>query len=227
MFVNVMLHLGTLAAVVWVFRRDILALFRRPFQTLLMLIVATVPAGIVGLLFNGRIDALFSGERGVGYLALCFSATAVLLLVTEYAAKRNKRPVPLTWKHSAAMGCMQAVALFPGISRSGSTVFAGTVSGAKREDVAKFSFLMSIPVILGSVVVELKDVVFPEAGMAVSMTGAEIVGMVCGVLFAAAAGFAAVKCMLGVIRKANYKWFSLYLVLLSLGCLWLDLIGVL
>ncbi len=227
LFVSVMLHLGTLFAVVWVFRREILALFKKPFKTLLMLIVATIPAGVVGLLFNSKIDGLFAGELGVGLLAVCFAATALLLLVTEYVAQRRKKLSPLGWKHSIAMGCMQAVALFPGISRSGSTIFAGTVSGAEREDVAKFSFLMSIPVILGSAVVELKDIIFPNEGVAVAMEGPEITGMIFGVLFAAIAGFLSVKLMLKVIKKANYKWFSVYLVLLSLCCLSLDVAGVL
>ncbi len=227
MFVNVMLHLGTLFAVVWVFRRDILALFKKPFKTLLMLIVATIPAGVVGLLFNSEIDELFSGELGLGLLALCFSFTALLLLITEYVARRRKQFEPLNWQHSLTMGCMQAIALFPGISRSGSTVFAGTVSGAKREDVAKFSFLMSIPIILGSVAVEIKDIVFPEEGVTVAMAAPEIVGMIFGVLFAAVSGFFAVKVMLKVINRANYKWFSLYLVLLAVCCLSLDVAGVL
>ena len=227
MFVNVMLHLGTLFAVVWVFRRDILALFKKPFKTLLMLIAATIPAGVVGLLFNDKIDALFGGDRGVAYLALCFAVTALLLLVCEYVALKRKNTSPLNWRHAAAMGCMQAVALFPGISRGGSTIVAGTVAGAKREDVAKFSFLMSVPVILGSVAVELKDVIFRDAGVSAALTGAEIVGMIFGVVFAAVAGFFAVKAMLKVIRKANYKWFSVYLILLSLTCFWLDIAGIL
>ncbi len=227
MFVNVMLHLGTLFAVVWVFRRDILALFKKPFKTLAMLIVATIPAGVVGLLFNHDIDELFKGEMGIPLLAVCFAFTALLLLVTEYFARRRKKFEPLGWQHSVTMGCMQAVALFPGISRSGSTIFAGTVSGADRGDVAKFSFLMSIPVILGSVAVELKDIVFPDEGVTITMAGAEIVGMIFGVVFAAAAGFFAVKVMLNVIKKADYKWFSLYLALLSLCCLSLDIAGVL
>ena len=227
MFVNVMLHLGTLLPVIWIFRKQILALFKKPFKTLLMLIAATIPAGVVGLLFNDKIDALFSGERGVAMLAICFSVTALLLLLCEYVARRRKAASPLGWKHATAMGLMQAVALFPGISRSGSTIVAGTVSGADSEDVARFSFLMSIPVILGSVVVELKDVVFGSAETAaVSMGGAEIVGMLFGVAAAAVFGFLAVKLMLKVIKKGDYKWFSLYLVLLSLTCIWLDVLQI-
>lgn len=225
-FVNVMLHLGTLLAVVWVFRRELLSLFRKPFQPLLMLVVATVPAGVVGLLFNDKIDAIFAGERGISYLAVCFALTAFLLLICEYVARARKKTYPLGWKQSTAMGLMQAVALFPGISRSGSTIFAGTVFGAKTEDVAKFSFLMSVPIILGSVAVECKHFLFP--GDAVIVLEKEmIVGMLFGILFSALSGFFAIKLMLKVIRRANYKWFSLYLVLLSLTCFWLDILQVL
>ncbi len=226
MFVNVMLHLGTLLPVVWIFRKEILALFKKPFKTLLMLIVATIPAGVVGLLFNDKIDALFSGDRGIAMLAICFSVTALLLLLCEYVARRRKTSRPLGWGHASAMGLMQAVALFPGISRSGSTIVAGTVSGAKTEDVARFSFLMSIPVILGSAAVELKGAIFPEAGGGISLAGAEIVGMLFGVVAAAVFGFLAVKLMLKVIKRADYKWFALYLVLLSAGCIWLDVLKI-
>ena len=225
-FINVMLHLGTLLPVIWIFRREILELFKKPFKTLLMLIVATIPAGLVGLLFNDKIDALFAGERGLAMLAICFSVTAIMLLACEFVARRKKNSSPLGWQHAVPMGLMQAVALFPGISRSGSTITAGTISGAKAEDVAKFSFLMSIPIILGSVVVELKDVIFPESG-AMAMGGAEIVGMLFGVVFAAVSGFFAVKAMLKVIKKANYRWFTLYLIILVMVCIWLDVLQIL
>ena len=221
MFVNVMLHLGTLLAVVVVFRKDILALFHKPFKTLFMLIVATIPAGVVGLLFNDKIDALFAGDNALFLLAILFSTTAALLLICELVAVRFKKTTPLGWKNAIPMGLAQAVALFPGISRSGSTIVAGTLTRAKNDDVAKFSFLMSIPVILGSVVVELKHVIFdtPEG---VAFGGPEIVGILVGVITSAVFGFFAIKLMLKVISKANYKWFALYLVALSLTCIWLQ-----
>lgn len=221
-FVNVMMHVGTLLAVIVVFRKDIAALFKKPFKTLLMLIVATIPAGVVGLVFNDKIDALFSGDNALFLLSVCFSVTALLLLLCELVALRSKKTRPLGWASAVPMGLMQAVALFPGISRSGSTIVAGTLSRAKSEEVARFSFLMSIPVILGSAVVELKGVIFdtPEAVSAMGFSGA--VGIVVGIVASAAFGFLAIKLMLKVIQKANYKWFALYLVLLSLTCIWLQ-----
>ena len=226
-FVNVMLHLGTLVAVVIAFRKEILELFKKPFKTLAMLVVATIPAGLVGVLFHHEIDAWFAGEKGLVLLAVCFAFTALLLLVTEFVAKRRKNPRELNWGNTTAMGFMQALALFPGISRSGSTIAAGTFAGAKPEKIAKFSFLMSIPVILGGFAVELKGVIFPGEGAAISVGTEQIVGMLFGVVFAAISGFFAIKVMLKVIGKANYKWFTLYLVLLSLTCFWLDALAIL
>lgn len=225
-FINIMMHLGTLIAVIVVFWKDILALFKKPFKTLLMLIAATIPAGVVGLLFNDEIDALFSGENAVLYLSVCFALTALLLLICEMAAKRRKVQKPLGWGSAAAMGLMQAVALFPGISRSGSTIVAGTLVGTKREDVAKFSFLMSIPVILGSFAVEVFGIVREPSSVAgVGANG--VIGMAVGVVLAAVFGFFAIKLMLRVIRKANYVWFSVYLTALSVVCFSLCAAGVL
>lgn len=225
-FINIMMHLGTLIAVIVVFWKDILALFKKPFKTLLMLIAATIPAGVVGLLFNDEIDALFSGENAVLYLSVCFALTALLLLICEMAAKRRKVQKPLGWGSAAAMGLMQAVALFPGISRSGSTIVAGTLVGTRREDVAKFSFLMSIPVILGSFAVEVFGIVREPSSVAgVGANG--VIGMAVGVVLAAVFGFFAIKLMLRVIRKANYVWFSVYLTALSVVCFSLCAAGVL
>ena len=227
-FINVMMHLGTLVAVIVVFWRDILALFKKPFKMLLMLIVATIPAGLVGLFFKDEIEAWFDpqvNDTALLNLAVCFAVTGLLLLVAELVAKRQKAPQTLGWKHSVSMGLMQAVALFPGISRSGSTIVAGTLTGAKREDVAKFSFLMSIPVILGSFAVEVYDIIKePSAATQIGTNG--FIGIAVGVMFAAVFGFLAIKLMLRVIRKANYMWFSVYLVCLSLTCFWLNALGI-
>lgn len=225
-FINVMLHFGTLIAVCTVFFKDILALFKKPFKTLLMLIVATIPAGLVGILFNDEIDALFEGEQAFLLLAVCFSVTALLLLFCELVAKSPKRKErDLGWRNAIPMGLMQAVALFPGISRSGSTIVAGTVSGAKTQDVAKFSFLMSIPVILGSVLVELYGFIKTPA-VGAEGGGTLALGVIIGVVTAAVFGFFAIKVMLKIIAKANYKWFALYLILLTAACIWLDVLGI-
>lgn len=224
-FINIMMHLGTLIAVIVVFRRDIIALFRKPFRTLFMLVVATVPAAVIGFLFSDQIDALFSGDHGVLYLSVCFACTALLLLICELIAKRRKAQHALGWKSAIPMGLMQALALFPGISRSGSTIVAGTLTGAKREEVASFSFLMSIPVILGSFLVEIYGVI-KEPAVLEGFGTSGIVGMLFGIVFSTVFGFFAIKLMLKIIKKANYVWFSVYLTVLSVLCFSLCAAGV-
>lgn len=227
LFFDIMLHVGTLAAVVIVLWKDILALFQRPFKTLLMLIVATIPAGIAGLLLQDLIDGMMGGSAFIFVLAACFAVTALLLIITEYVAKKRSEGRPLGWRNAAAMGVTQVFALLPGISRSGSTIAAGVISGGSRSEVARFSFLMSIPIILGSAVVSLKDVVFPQEGVSLAIDAAAGVSMAIGVVVSAVCGFFAVKFMLRIIEKANYKWFSLYLTLLAVVCISLGAAGVL
>ncbi len=223
---NLFLHLGTLIAVLAVFRRDVAALFRRPRKRLLMLLVATVPAGLCGLLLGEKMDALFAGERGIFYLALCFGATAVLLLCTDLVVSRRRRTRPLSWKESTVMGLAQAVAILPGVSRSGSTIAAGTLMGADPDEVARFSFLMSIPVILGGAAVTAMGAV-AEGGDIFALGAAELAGVILGALSACLSGFFALKVMLKIMAKANYKWFALYLLLLSVVSLMLDTVGIL
>lgn len=231
LFFNIILHLGTLVAVCIIFWRDILDLFRKPFKTLLYLVVATIPAAIAGLLLDDVIEEHLMGGKYVGVvLAVFFTVTAAVLFATEVFAKRRKRELPLCWRTTLPMGFAQAVAIFPGISRSGSTIAAGTFAGGTAEDTSKFSFLLSIPVILGSFFVELiKGLIDKEEGFAYSFSVAGPQFGWCiaiGLIVSAVAGLFAIKVMLAAIKKANYKWFSLYLVLLAITCVVLQCVGL-
>lgn len=231
LFFNIILHLGTLVAVCIIFWRDILALFKKPFKTLLYLVVATIPAAIVGLLLDDVIEDTLMGGAYVGVvLAVFFTVTAVVLFATEVFAKRRKNVLPLCWRTTLPMGVAQAVAILPGISRSGSTIAAGTFAGGDAEEVSKFSFLMSVPVILGSFLVSLvKGIIDKETGFAYSF---EVAGpqfgwcIAIGLIVSAISGLFAIKVMLAAIKKANYKWFSLYLVLLAIACVVLQCLGL-
>ena len=231
LFFNIILHLGTLVAVCIIFWRDILDLFKKPFKTLLYLIVATIPAAIAGLLLDDVIEEHLMGGRYVGVvLAVFFTFTAAVLFATEVFAKRRKKELPLCWRTTLPMGFAQAVAILPGISRSGSTIAAGTFAGSTADDTSKFSFLMSIPVILGSFFVELiKGLVDKEEGFAYSFSVAGPQFGWCiaiGLIISAVSGLFAIKVMLAAIKKANYKWFSLYLVLLAITCVVLQCVGL-
>jgi len=223
LFFTIILHLGTLVAVCVIFWRDILDLFKKPFHTLGFLILATIPAGLAGILFKLLdLDAVLLSPQYMGIiLCVFFFITATVLFVTEMVVKRRQNTLPLCFKTVIPMGLAQALAVLPGISRSGSTICAGTLAGCRSEEVAKFSFIMSIPVILGSFLVELvmglKD---GEIQQSFTDGGATLGWSVAlGFIVSAIAGLFAIKVMLKVIKKANYKWFSLYLVLLSVTCL--------
>ncbi len=226
MFFDIMLHLGTLVAVCVIFWKDILNLFKKPFKTLIYLIVATIPAAIAGLLLDDWIDETFYGGA---FLAAGFIITAAVLLATEIYAKKSQKALPLSWRVSVPMGLAQVVALLPGISRSGSTIAAGTFAGGDREEVAHFSFLMSIPVILGSFAVSLlKGLVNGEIQQSFQIGGATFGWCIAvGFIASTIAGLLAIKVMLKAIKNANYKWFSLYLVLFAITCIVLQHYGYL
>ncbi len=201
---DVMVHVGTLFAIFVVFFKDILALFKPPFKTIGLIALASIPAVLVGLLLDDYIENLFSSGK---YLCFFFLFTAVLMLVTELLAKRTNETKPLGLKTAIAMGLMQGIAVFPGISRSGSTIFGGTVAKGERTEVAKLSFFMSVPVILGSAALQLF-----KADFAVIDWTCVLIGMATSFI----SGLLAIKLMLKVIAKANYKWFALYLFVISI-----------
>ena len=223
LFFTIILHLGTLVAVCVVFWREILELFKKPYKTLGLLVLASIPAAITGLIFELLdLDKVLLSTKNMGLvLAVFFTVTASVLFATEMFVKRRENVLPLCVKTTLPMGLAQALAVFPGISRSGSTICAGTFAGCKSEDVAKFSFIMSIPVILGSFVIELfmglKDGEIQQSFQAGGATLGWSVAL--GFIISAIAGLFAIKVMLKVIKKANYKWFSLYLVLMAVTCL--------
>ena len=231
LFFNLILHLGTLVAVCVIFRKDIIDLFKKPIM-LLYLVVASVPAAIVGFLLDDVIDEHIMGGAYVGIiLAVFFLITAGVLFATEIYAKRRKKVLPLGWRTIIPMGVAQAIAVLPGISRSGSTIAAGIFAGGDNDEVAHFSFLMSIPVILGGFLVELVKglVKTGEESLAYSF---QVAGdqfgwcIAIGFIVSAIAGLFAIKVMLQAIKKANYKWFSLYLVLLAITCIVLHCCGI-
>lgn len=205
---DVVVHLGTLVAVVIVLYKPILELFKKPFRRLIMLIVATIPAVIVGFAFKDYIEQYFSTAT---YLCFFFLFTAIIMLVSEVVAKRNRSPKKLGWGGAVAMGLMQGAGVFPGISRSGSTIFGGTVAGTDSGEVATFSFLMSIPVICGSLLLSVIDVA--QAG---ALAKIDWFSIVVGAMSAFASGYIAVRVMLKLIAKANFKWFSLYLLIVAI-----------
>lgn len=225
LFFDLILHLGTLVAVCAIFWKDVISLFKKPYKKLGYLLLASVPAAIVGFLLDDLIEKYFYGGA---FLSAGFLVTAAVLFATEIYAKRRKKELPLSLKTVIPMGLAQAVAVLPGISRSGSTICAGTLAGGRTEDVTEFSFLMSIPVILGGFLVSLVKGLIKGEIQAAFRTAPSSFGLcvALGFVCSAFAGLFAIKIMLKAIKKANYKWFSLYLVALAIVCITLYSLGL-
>ena len=220
MMLDVLLHAGTLLAVLAVFWKDWWDILKNPFKskTLLLLFISSVPALLVVVLLGDVIDSFFTGW----FLGVSFLITAVFMLIAESISQReikwDERP---GFKHAICMGIMQAIALLPGVSRSGSTLMGGVSSGLNRKSAAKFAFMMSAPAILGSLVFEGKDAI--ELGY---LSELALVPTIIGVIVSAVSGYLAIRFMLRLINKVSLNWFALYVALLGLVILVLQLAGI-
>jgi undecaprenyl-diphosphatase len=215
---EILLHVGTLVAVLAVFWRDWWDMLRHPFKShaVRLLIVATLPTVVVALLFEDFLDQVFGGW----FLGISFLITSALLLASDWLAhrsgrtgKRHKDQVEdMRYTQALAMGAMQAVAIVPGISRSGSTIVGGLAAGVSRQTAAKFSFLMSAIATVGSLVFKLKDMI--DAGGAVFEGG--MLAAALGMAAAAISGYLTIRWMLRLIQRISLKWFGLYTAILGL-----------
>lgn len=166
----------------------------------LKIIISMIPVGIVGVFFKDYIEAAFSSIVVVGVMLLC---TAVLLSFAYYAKPRQKESI--SYRDAFIIGLSQAVAVLPGLSRSGTTIATGLLLGNKKESVAQFSFLMVLPPILGNA---LLDIVKGDFG-----GGVEVVPTIAGFIAAFVTGCIACKWMIGIVKRGKLIWFALYCAL--------------
>jgi undecaprenyl-diphosphatase len=229
---DVFLHLATLAAVILYFRRQVWELLcafgrlvsRRPVssgvhgtsgltatdeagrKTVIAIILATVVTGAIGVVVEKKLPEL-------PVKAICggFIITAVILIVSsilqkkQAAAGSTPKGQGISWKQALVIGLSQGIGTLPGISRSGSTIAGGLVSGVDRADAGEFSFIVSIPAILGAFILELKDL-----GNVSSTIGAAPVIAGCAAAFAV--GYASLTWLMRVIRRGKLEWFACYLI---------------
>lgn len=216
---DVFLHLGTLFSVVLVFRKDIWAMIRAPFAAWggkgdeesrmylkwdFYVIIATIPAVIAGLFLKDSVEQLF-GNLNLVYSMLLI--TAAIMLLSKYIQERGKE---LNLASSFLIGCAQACAIMPGLSRSGSTIFAGMLLGINREVVARFSFIMSIPAIVGATVLQSR-VLFEEPP-----PPEMLVNLGAGTVASAAAGYFAIVLLLDLVRRNRLQYFGYYCLAVAL-----------
>jgi undecaprenyl-diphosphatase len=175
-----------------------------------LILVGSIPAGVLGLLFEGFFEMLFGTPPLVSALLL---VTAALLAFSEWRSKQGRDLPGLTWLDAVVIGFGQATAIAPGISRSGATMATGLMRGVRRDAAARFSFLLSTPVILGAGVWQLKDLL-AEGGWTAQM-GPLLIGF----LAAAVAGYVCIRFLLRYLRRGKLYPFALYCALAGVFCL--------
>jgi len=227
---DVLLHLGTLAAVFVAFHKDILELIKEgvsiigqffksvylrlfkhetwqpvvttPYRRfVMMVIISTIPTGIMGILFSSWIDAASAMLIVPGILLL---VNGVQLLISDRLPDGKLNEETASYGKAAIVGVAQGVATFPGISRSGTTITASVACGFSREFAVKYSFIMSIPAILGALVLELFDFA-PEM-----LSASDWMNYLVGTVISGLVGYVCIKTMLVVVRGKKFKYFAYY-----------------
>lgn len=205
LFYDVMLHMGTLVAVCIVLWPEIVGLITHPIRNkLMMLVFATVPAVVVTLIAEKLVPEAFSDVLNGKYLAFGFFATSVVLVVSELIDRKGTLYQHVLLPEALVMGCMQAAAIMPGLSRSGSCIAGGLFCGVDREATARYAFLMSVPTILGGMVFSGMDVM--ETGLG----EVSVPALAAGTAVAAVSGFIAIRFMLRLISKHRLYGFAVY-----------------
>jgi len=199
---DVTIHLGTLLAVVYFFRGKIVSLSK---NYLMALVVGTIPAVLAGLVFGDFLESLFSSARAT---ALQLIATGALNIFVDFLPKGMGE---ITLKNSIFMGIAQAVSIIPGISRSGATIFTGVAARVERAKVAEFSFLLSIPAILGAMVFQLGKYGFGAVENPLNY--------LVGFLASAVVGFFSISLVFKFLLGRQFKVFGIYAIVLGVAFL--------
>lgn len=208
---DVALHAGTLLAVTIVFWKDFLemasAALRLDFKshagkTALLIVLATIPAAVAGVLFNDFFESLFSNLAAVG-TALVF--TAILL----YSASKTDGKIDVGKKQAAVIGFAQVAAIAPGISRSGATISAAMLAGVEKSKAAAFSFMLSVPITLGAALFEIRKA---------SLLELDPTATILGIAVAALFGYASIRLLLKLVKESKLQWFAYYCWFVGLAC---------
>jgi undecaprenyl-diphosphatase len=209
---EVLVHLGTLLAVVIYFRKRLLIILgsfwpitakgsdetAKNRKYLWFLVLGTVPAALIGFFLEDYIELAFDSPRWASGMLL---VTAAILLATKLSKRQDRQ---LNSGRTLLIGIAQALAIMPGISRSGTTISAGIFSGLEKSEAAEFSFLLSIPAIMGATVLKMPDFLKSVSDLHV------MVNYLAGAITAAIVGYVSITCLMTVIRKGKFFWFGIY-----------------
>ncbi|MFA6098654.1 MAG: undecaprenyl-diphosphatase UppP [Patescibacteria group bacterium] len=219
---DVALHLGTLAALLVFFSKDLaryIVSFFRSFANWNLandfnqrmawyIVVGSIPAGVAGFFLESKADTVF---RNLWLVAVLFVAVGLLFFVFEKYSKKIKNLEELSWRGAIIIGLMQVLSLLPGVSRSGITILGGLSQGLKREQAARFSFLLSVPVIFGAGLKKMYD------GLQAGFTGGEWLIILVGFLTSAGVGYLAIRVLLSFLQRRPLNAFAYYRIILGLA----------
>lgn len=214
---EIVVHAATVLSTLVVFRREIIQLlaglfkFRMNPETdyIFKIVVSMIPVMVVGLLFKDQVEAVFGS--GLLIVGICLMGTALLLSVSNYTKPKERE---LSYKSALIIGIAQAVAVLPGLSRSGSTIATGMMLGVKKDQIAKFSFLMVLVPILGEAFLDLVSGEF-----AASRSGLNPVNLSLGFVSAFVSGLLACKIMIALVKKTKLLGFAIYCAIIGIGCI--------
>ena len=207
---DLVLHLGTLLPVLFFYRAQVRELIVDPIagegpwrqrpgvRLLALLVLATIPTAVIGVGLEDTFEALFDTPAA---LAITFAITGCLLFATRFAGVGTRELSGVTPWQAVLLGIAQGAAITPGISRSGTTIAVALFMGIRREDAARFSFLMSVPAISGAVILKLKDV---------DGAGLDPVGLGVGFLAAMVSGYLALVLLVGLVKRGGFSYFAFY-----------------
>lgn len=209
---TVAVHVATVLSTIVILWKEIVWLFKDLFKWqwnegtryIVNIAISMIPVAVVGLFFKDKVEAIFGS--GLVVVGICLLVTATLLAFSYFAKPRQRDTISPF--HAFVIGIAQAVAVLPGLSRSGSTIATGLLLGNKKEKLAQFSFLMVIPPILGEALLDVKDMA--EMGVSTAMAGLSTLSLVVGFLAAFVFGCLACKWMIDIVKRGKLIWFAIY-----------------
>lgn len=214
---EVVVHAATVSSTIVVFWKEIVSLIAGFFkfkmneetQYLLKIGVSMIPVFIIGMFFKEQVEALFGS--GLLVVGISLLVTATLLMLTGIIKPKEHK---ITYRNALVIGIAQAVAVLPGLSRSGATISTGMMLGVKKEDVARFSFLMVLIPVLGEAFLELISGEFSTAAAEMNT-----MPLLLGFISAFISGLFACKFMISIVKRAKLKYFAIYCAMAGLFCL--------
>ncbi|MGA9172382.1 MAG: undecaprenyl-diphosphate phosphatase [Thermoactinomyces sp.] len=219
LFLDTMLHLGTLIAIITIYWRELLAMIRRPLSRIsLLVVVGTVPTAFIGFMFEDWFEKIAQTGSTIGWE---FLATGLLLWTADAFKEKGKKSLEeIGYDDAFIIGLFQGAAIMPALSRSGLTIAAALFRRIDKATAAYFSFLLSIPSIAGAVILQGKKLI--DSGTEVLPLSALMIGTACSAVF----GYIAVKWMISLLKTGSLKGFAIYVWILGLVVLSSQFFGI-